>query len=63
MHRQPFRRGYHCPCHGSVFNGDGTVESGPAPRPLTWFLVTLSKDNRLLVDKGQIVSHDKYLIL
>jgi menaquinol-cytochrome c reductase iron-sulfur subunit len=23
-----------CPCHGSVFNGDGTVAGGPAPRPL-----------------------------
>ena len=22
------------PCHGSVFNGDGTVAGGPAPRPL-----------------------------
>jgi cytochrome b6-f complex iron-sulfur subunit len=56
-------RGFHCPCHGSVFSPDGAVESGPAPRPLTWFLVTLSKDNRLVVDKGQLVAHDKYLIL
>ena len=56
-------KGYHCPCHGSAFSQDGNVESGPAPRALTWFLVTLSKDNRLLVDKGQNVSPDKYLIL
>ncbi len=55
--------GFHCPCHGSVFNSDGNVESGPAPRALAWFLVTLSKDNRLVVDKGQTVSQDKYLIL
>jgi cytochrome b6-f complex iron-sulfur subunit len=55
--------GYHCPCHGSVFNGEGVVESGPAPRPLTWFLVTMSKDNRLLVDKGEVVSPDKFLVL
>ena len=56
-------KGYHCPCHGSTFNQDGNVESGPAPRALTWFLVTLSKDNRLLVDKNQSVNSDKYLIL
>ena len=31
------------------------VKGGPAPRPLEWFSVTLSKDNRLLVDKGQRV--------
>ena len=56
-------QGYHCPCHGSVFNEQGNVESGPAPRSLSWFLVTLSKDNRLLVDKGQNVSSDKYLVI
>ena len=55
--------GYHCPCHGSVFNEEGAVQGGPAPRGLAWFLVTLSKDNRLLVDKGQTVSPDKYLVL
>lgn len=56
-------KGFHCPCHGSTFNRDGMVEGGPAPKPLNWFLVTLSKDNRLLVDKSQTVGHDKYLIL
>jgi cytochrome b6-f complex iron-sulfur subunit len=55
--------GYHCPCHGSVFDDQGTVKSGPAPRPLEWFLVTLSKDSRLLVDKSQRVNSDKYLVL
>jgi cytochrome b6-f complex iron-sulfur subunit len=54
---------YHCPCHGSVFSDQGKVESGPAPRPLPWFLVTLSKDNRLLVDKSETVAADKYLVV
>jgi Rieske Fe-S protein len=55
--------GYHCPCHGSVFDEQGSVKGGPAPRALTWFQVTLSKDNRLLVDKGRTVAADKYLVL
>jgi cytochrome b6-f complex iron-sulfur subunit len=55
--------GYHCPCHGSVFDEQGDVKGGPAPRPLSWFLVTLSKDGRLLVDKGQEVNADKYLVV
>lgn len=55
-------RGYHCPCHGSVFDDQGMVKSGPAPRALEWFSVTLSKDNRLLVDKSQRVNPDNYLV-
>ncbi len=54
--------GYHCPCHGSVFDEDGRVKGGPAPRALEWFLVTLSKDNRLLIDKSQRVAADKYFV-
>ena len=56
-------KGYHCPCHGSVFDDQGVVKGGPAPRALDWFLVTLSKDNRLLVDKGQRVTEEKYLVI
>jgi cytochrome b6-f complex iron-sulfur subunit len=55
--------GYNCPCHGSLFDEQGTVKSGPAPRSLEWFLVSLSKDNRVLVDKSQRVNPDKYLVL
>ena len=55
--------GYHCPCHGSVFDDQGAVKGGPAPRALTWFLVTLSKDGRLLIDKDQPISPDRYLVL
>jgi menaquinol-cytochrome c reductase iron-sulfur subunit len=30
-----------CPCHGSVFNGNGTVAGGPAPRPLFTYPVRI----------------------
>ena len=56
-------KGYHCPCHGSVFDETGAVKGGPAPRALEWFLVSLSKDNRLVIDKSQQVVADKYLVL
>jgi cytochrome b6-f complex iron-sulfur subunit len=56
-------KGYHCPCHGSVFDEQGSVKSGPAPHGLAWFQVTLSKDNRLLVDKSRMVAADKHLEL
>jgi cytochrome b6-f complex iron-sulfur subunit len=56
-------QGYHCPCHGSVFDDQGSVKSGPAPRALEWFSVTLSKDHRLLVNKSQRVNAEKYLVL
>jgi cytochrome b6-f complex iron-sulfur subunit len=55
--------GYHCPCHGSVFDEQGAVKSGPAPRGLEWFPVMLTKDSRLLVDKSQRVNAEKYLVL
>lgn len=31
-----------CPCHGGVFYADGTVASGPPPRPLTRYPVRVN---------------------
>lgn len=55
--------GFHCPCHGSIFNENAVVTSGPAPKPLPWFLVELSRDGRLVVDAGRVVAPDKYLVV
>jgi cytochrome b6-f complex iron-sulfur subunit len=56
-------QGYHCPCHGSVFDNQGAVQGGPAPRGLEWFAVTMSRDNRLVVDKNLRVRADQSLVV
>lgn len=53
--RQDERR-FDCPCHGSRFREDGTVISGPAPRPLEWYAVALSPDGYLEVDTDEQVA-------
>lgn len=48
-----------CPCHGSEYRGDGTNLSGPAPRPLTWFRLTLAPDDgQLTIDLADEVDRD-----
>jgi nitrite reductase/ring-hydroxylating ferredoxin subunit len=45
---------FHCPCHGSKYDSDGTNYAGPAPRPLDYFkLERAPDDGRLVVDLSQ----------
>jgi menaquinol-cytochrome c reductase iron-sulfur subunit len=45
-----------CPCHGSRYGGDGSTESGPAPRPLSWYhLAVAPDDGQLVVDLAREV--------
>jgi len=38
-----------CPCHGGVYNADGTVAGGPPPHPLRKYDVRVSEGNRVQV--------------
>ena len=50
---------FQCPCHGSKYSGDGTNVSGPAPKPLAWYHLSLAADDgQLVVDLANEVGHE-----
>ena len=42
--------GFACPCHGSLFDENGRVIQGPAPKPLPWYGLSFSPRQQLIVD-------------
>ncbi len=50
---------FHCPCHGSLYNKEGEVIGGPAPRPLDIFPVSI-KSGEVWVDTSQPTERSKY---
>jgi menaquinol-cytochrome c reductase iron-sulfur subunit len=48
-----------CPCHGSRYHEDGSNISGPAPRPLPAYRLTLAPDDgQLVVDLDDEIAPD-----
>lgn len=47
----PDKEGFYCPCHNGVFAKDGTVISGPPPRPLDRFESKV-EDGVLFIKRG-----------
>jgi cytochrome b6-f complex iron-sulfur subunit len=45
---------FHCPCHGSIYNRYGQIISGPAPRPMDLFQLSLVS-GQLVADTSIVI--------
>ena len=50
---------FNCPCHSSIFEPNGEVASGPAPRPLDYFPVEV-RGTEVYVDTGHLMTRQEF---
>lgn len=55
--------GFRCPCHGSHYNKQGEVLSGPAPRSLDWLKMEFSHDGKIIILPHKKVPQKTSLLL
>lgn len=48
-------QGFECPCHGSKYNAHGEYDSGPAPRNMDRFAVSVDAAGDFIIDTGTVV--------
>lgn len=56
----PAENRFHCPCHGSIYFENGVKESGPAPRPLDYFPITVTPTGDVEVNTGKPTSRSDF---
>jgi cytochrome b6-f complex iron-sulfur subunit len=53
-------RTYKCPCHGSQYYSNGVNFSGPAPRPMDRFKISIAEDGHIKVDTSILFTYKNF---
>lgn len=53
-------RTFKCPCHGSEYYSNGVNFSGPAPRPMDRFKISIGEDGQIVVDTSVLFTYKNF---